>query len=126
LLLLLVGIAGLASWLFWPKSAMREKYDRIRLGMPMDEVSRLMGFPQVEGWRAHVYYHWEPVAVESMAGYSLAGDTDGTAEWEEGPVAICVGCRDRKAVMKAMEIAVPPWKDEAREWLDWVRGLVGC
>jgi hypothetical protein len=67
-LLLLVGIAGLASWLSWPKSPMREKYDRIRLGMTMDEVNYIMGSPP--RWILYA----SPWVLESEAWKSVASE----------------------------------------------------
>src|SRR5262245_46067312 len=41
-LLLLVAVAGLASWCFWP-NAMRKRYGRIQLDMTSAEVDEIMG-----------------------------------------------------------------------------------
>jgi hypothetical protein len=68
LLLLLIVFAGLASWLLWPKSAMREKYDRIRLGMTSAEVNQIMGRQSAEAPDDHPWVLtsgvWETAASQ--------------------------------------------------------------
>ncbi len=130
-LLLMVGMAGLASWLFWPKSAMREKYDRIRLGMTPAEVKEIMGRPpggilygspwvlESEAWKSVAS---EPPLPEQErivgeGGFWCDGHTGIMASYE-GEVSGIVHC-------KVLYVRMTPFEIKLREWLDWLRGLVG-
>jgi hypothetical protein len=65
--------------------------------------------------------HWDHVVRETKRPWPY----EKSEVWLEGSIAICVCYRDGKAVLKTMEIRVPPWRVKVREWLDWLRGLVG-
>jgi hypothetical protein len=122
LLLLLVAIAGLATWLFWP-NAMREKYDRIRLGMTRAEVASVMGWPPSGADAIQRYHSLDLVAAEERDPMSTSFDA--TAAWSDESVVIGICYSKGEVVQKSMLIGVPPWKSKLRERLDWLRGLVG-
>jgi hypothetical protein len=128
-LLLLVAIAGLASWLSWPKSPMREKYDRIRLGMTMDEVNYIMGSPP-----APRTLYSSPWVLESEAWKSVASEPPLPAYhllvgeggfWCDGNTGITANCIDGKVSDRVLYVRMTPFEIKLREWLDWLRGLVG-
>jgi hypothetical protein len=106
-LLLLVGIAGLASWFLWPKSVMQERYERIRIGMTPAEVALTLGSAPSGRYRL------------------TAGTNDETEVWVDESVYIYVFCSQGKAVLKRMDARVPPCKTKARIWFYRLRGLVG-
>jgi hypothetical protein len=147
LMLLPAAVIGLAASVMmeqdelaaWQLSGVRgqftvEQYDRIRLGMTPAEVSQLMGSPPSD--RQHLQ-----MFAEGGCSY-VASEDDGmwlddgglwphekkVDHWVDAFVWISVRYRDGKASIKTMYIQPhpqPPPKSKAREWLDWLRGLVG-
>jgi hypothetical protein len=121
-LLLLVVIAGLASWSLWPKSLMREHYERIRIGMTTAEVRVIMKTDHPLGTRDIMAMHvndLEKVADEGPwpKGH-LAGDE--VDDWYDGSIWIQVFYRDGKAFHKRMIV-----HSMLQQFLYWLRGLVG-
>jgi hypothetical protein len=134
LLLLLIAFAGLASWLLWPKSVMRERYGRIQIGMTRAEVAEIMGVEQSppmdrpriwENFSSDHHLVSEP-PLEAVQGVRI----DHQGYWydssaESGIIEISVQYRDGKAVFKYMICRMTPLEIKLREWLNWLRGLVG-
>ena len=128
LLLLLVAIAGLASWSLWPRSVMRERYEQIRIGMTRAEVALSMGSsPSREALMRQILDPgtWDPAAQEGQRFDFAQIDSIEPEAWVDESVAVSVYFSHGRAVLKAMEIRVPAWKMKARDWLNWLRGLVG-
>jgi hypothetical protein len=67
---------------------------------------------------------WEGVARYLTKEPDLHG-TIFEGVWSDGVVAICLRCRDSKAVTKSMVIYRSPWQLKTREWLYRLRMLVG-
>jgi hypothetical protein len=120
----------------WQLSGVRgeftvQQYDRIRLGMTPAEVSQLMGSPPSD--RPHVQ-----MFAEGGCAY-VASEDDGMwlwpyekkmDHWVDASVWISVCYRGGKASLKTIYTHIqpppqPPPKSKAREWLRWLRGLVG-
>jgi hypothetical protein len=132
LLLLLVAIAGLVSWFFWPKSAMRERYERIRMGMTRAEVTQIMvgvttvaplDFYTADDWK------WKFQAYESDGTTITDDDVDDVQSgeninWGNGEARILVGFRDNKVIRRGIYVHLASWQISVRNWLDWLRGLV--
>jgi hypothetical protein len=108
----------------------RDQYDRIRFGMTPAEVAAVMGGPpladkmELPPWK---HPDWEGVANswDPNRVYTLGpnGGPYGVA-WLDGHASIWVDYSDGKVIHKQMNI-YHPWKIKAREWLVWLRGLVG-
>ena len=132
-LLLLVAIAGLASWSLWPNVAvrvMRQKYDRIRIGMTRSEVAEIMGAQESKHapkgtWRgvAHVTSGSDELPLELPHAIieARAAEQLGTEDrnfWCDGSAAIFViYVNDRGAIEKYMDVRVPYWEQRVRVWL---------
>jgi hypothetical protein len=115
--------AGVIGW--WQLSARaggrytRAQYDRIRLGMTPAEVASVIGCPSAN----YTDGLWDIVA--DAGGPLFFGQADRYEVWVDEPVRIVVCYRDGKTIANSMQTRVPPWKVKAREWLRWLRGLVG-
>jgi hypothetical protein len=103
--------------------AMRQKYERIRLGMPLDDVVGLMGCPPGDMTKTKVYagrlpnhYEWDSLAIASRSGEW--GDSTVWADETSG-VDVCFfdGAVDGKSLMRPP----PAWKACIKR----LRGLVG-
>jgi hypothetical protein len=121
-LLLLVAIAGLASWSLWP-NAMRKHYERLKLDMTPFEVNWIMGrsgnivlrdafFTSLGG------VQWKTIASEGLD--PAIGDRE--AVWCDDHIGvthayICVTYKDGQAVHKIMRVRMAPWEMKLREWL---------
>jgi len=127
-LLALVAVAGLASWFLWPKSVMRQRYERIRIGMTLAEVTAIMGAEQSEAKSGKDLERWMDIVGEPSEG-SFSYDHPGFWYDPERGVYIYVFCSHDNVVAKMMWTRMPPWAAKARERLYlsfyWLRGLVG-
>src|SRR5262249_8292820 len=127
LLLLLVGIAGLASCFLWPKSVMREKYDRIRLGMTPAEIASCLGSaPSGEAFADKLLLSrggWGSADYEEQE-FDFS-EVDETQLWVDESVTLAVCYSHGNAVKEGHGKLRAPWKVKARNWLAWLRGLVG-
>jgi hypothetical protein len=65
---------------------------------------------------------WECVAEGDERPWP---DTTTQVWYDPSVIIIHVSFHGGKAVLKTMESPVPAWKMKARDWLDWLRGLVG-
>jgi hypothetical protein len=101
----------------------REQYDRIRFGMTPVEVASVMGCPPSG-----------PVAMYRFidSDFDLAADVGEPAKtaldsalWCDESLGVMVYYHNGKVALKQMLVRVPTWKVKAREWLYWLRGLVG-
>jgi hypothetical protein len=119
-------LVGLASWFLWPKSVMREKYARIRIGMTRAEVTEIMGAEQSEAKSGRDLERCIDIVMEPSAGRF---EHDHVGFWYdpslESGVYIDVFYSHDKASAKMMWFRVPLWKVKAHEWLGWLCGLVG-
>jgi hypothetical protein len=131
--LLIAGLALLvAGLLCWPRTSVRftrEQYDRIRFGMTPAEVASSIGSdPSPIGRLIRGIERrgtWHTVASDVSGPPLLATDKADVDVWVDKSVIIEVQYRNGKAFVKMMDILVPSWKAKARNWLNWLRGLVG-
>jgi hypothetical protein len=123
-LLLLVAVAGLGSWFLWPISAMREKYDRIRLGMTRAEVIAIMGPEQSQAESGRALERWNRFESEpSVFDRSSVRIDEHAGFWyEPSGVYIDILYSHDKVVLKMMQIRMTELEVKARDWLDWLRG----
>jgi hypothetical protein len=129
LLLLLVGIAGLARLLLptAAERAMRKKYDRIRLGMTPAEVRVIMKPGHPRDMRELLTMDIPPLEKIGDEGpwpkdlNHLKGDT--ADDWYDSNTWIQVFYRDGKAIHKRM--MVPTTRAQFSYWLYKLRRLVG-
>jgi hypothetical protein len=109
---------------------MREKYDRIRIGMTLAEVNEIMGGPP-----GGILY-LSPWVLESEAWKSVAREPPSTEEvevllvgdggfWCDGNTGITANCIDGKVSDRVLYVRMTPCEIKLREWLDWPRRLVG-
>jgi hypothetical protein len=77
----------------------------------------------IRGISSHGNWEWETVASERLCESQKKIDQGET--WKGESLTINIWYCDGKAVEKSMETPVPPWKAKARDWLDWLSGLVG-
>jgi hypothetical protein len=123
-------VVGLLCWQRTSGRFTREQYDRIRLGMTPAEVALVMGGRGTGPVGTSVWDKaleridspaWDSVAEKSPAPMAI----DRAEAWLDESAAVMVGYCDDKTIKKEMLTRVPLWKIKAREWLDWLRGLVG-
>jgi hypothetical protein len=133
-LLLLVGIAGLTSWFAWP-NVMHKRYERIQPNMTPAEVNEIMGrsgnIVERNGFFKSLGLdgvQWKTITSEGLS--PALGDRE--AVWCDDyaysgvtHACVCVTYKDGKAVHKIMQVRMTPLEIKLREWLDWLRGLVG-
>lgn len=127
-LLLIACLAAVAiavvSWqLSGPRERFtREQYGHIRLGMTPADVALVMGGPSRGERRGG---RWDTVDREGPPPPSLR--VLPVDKWVDETVAITVvySDGDARAIWKNMTIRVPPWKVKARNWLNWLRRVVG-
>jgi hypothetical protein len=123
--LLLPIAVGLAIW-FWPKSVMRERYNRIQIGMTQAEVAEIMGAEQTEPesfTRSGFAMTWQFVSEpppEAMKGMKIDHqgfwyDPSVDCDIYEIGVQYCGG----KTVFKHMKVHTTPW---LHEWFWWLVG----
>jgi hypothetical protein len=65
-----------------------------------------------------------PTSVLAAIWRAITSEPQYFEAWSNGSVNVLVGYRDGKVILKAREVYQPWWKIKAREWLDWLRGLV--
>jgi hypothetical protein len=122
----MIAIAAINGWqLSGHQRRLRERYDRVRLGMTRAEVASCVGSAPSRGEliiRILGGGDWDSAAHEEQASWSEVDDID---VWVDESLYIGVCYSHGKAVRKVMEISLPPWKVKAREWLARLRGLVG-
>jgi hypothetical protein len=61
----------------------------------------------------------------SFVGPFIVGGISNVGAWSNGSVNILIAYRDGKVIWKSRHVYQPWWKIKAREWLAWLRGLVG-
>jgi hypothetical protein len=126
--LLLIACLTVAIAVIWWQSPVqsegrftRKQYDRIRLGMTPAEVGSVMECPGANGDLLRDGL-WETVASDGLAS---TASIDLAQTWLDEFVIVRVCYWDGKAIAKAIETPVPPWKLKCRACLYWLRGLVG-
>jgi hypothetical protein len=123
LALLVVGL------LCWPRTRgrfTREQYDRIRLGMtPAEVLLALDNSARTTPFLVTPNNDWDTVAEDGSGLPSPVVSGNFGWVWRDESVQIWVYYHDAKTVQKRMYTHVPSWKVKAREWLAWLRGLVG-
>jgi hypothetical protein len=126
--LVAVAIAVIGSCLRSDPAAqlMRERYERVRLGMTQAEVESVMGDrPQVlAGYPLQEFdadIDWVILAMDGQSRSHL----DAGYHWINRAGAVSITYQDGSVVGKTLTRRVRRWRSRAAESFNWLRGLVG-
>jgi hypothetical protein len=123
---LAVGGIGLVRWWICVPSAtlLRQRYDRVQLGMTEAEVEAIMSPPGDSLLDKPVYPIVDPPPPEPGVPYGRHADAATCWTTRHGIIEIdfCLGTVTQKKWNPPLDV---PWSQRIREWLNDVRRLVG-